>query len=139
MMVAELWDRQIVVVLRAQRILATEELLFDRVAMPAMTGESVQNLGDKLPPFRHDRSDEAAQKRRTARHDFARSGEQTRKAIALVVDVEIERLGEEHHRASGRLALSAGKPRSRLLEKEQATATARSFTDHPEPPLLRPI
>src|SRR5580698_4429757 len=127
---AELWDRQIVVVLRAQRILAVEQLLLDRVTMPAMTGESVRNLRDKLPPFRDDRSDAAHQKRRTAHHDFARSGEQTRKAAAVVLDVELERLGKEHHRASGRLALSAGKACSRLLEKEQTPAAARRFTDH---------
>src|SRR5580658_11204525 len=133
---AELRDRQIVVVLRAQRILAAEQLLFDCVAMPAMTGESVRNLRDKLPPFRDDRSDAAHQKRRVARHDFARGGEQSSKAAALVLDVEIERLGKEHHRASGRLALSAGEAGSRLLEKEQATAAARRFTDHPERALV---
>src|ERR1700681_2048691 len=133
---AESRDRQIVVVLRAKRILAAEQLLFDRVAVPAMTGASVQNLRDELPPFRADRSNEVAKRRRAARHDFARSGEQTGKATALVVDVELERLGDEHHRASVRLALSAGKAGSRLLEKIQASATAPSFTDHPEPALV---
>src|SRR5580704_2874608 len=97
--------------------------------MPALAYESFGNLCDKLPPFHDDRSDEA-------RHDFARGGEQPGYATTLVLDVEIERLGKEHHRASGRLALSAGKARSRLLEKEQASAAARRFTDHPEPALV---
>src|ERR1700722_11457096 len=97
--------------------------------MPALARERAGNLCDKLPPFRDDRSDEA-------RHDFARGGEQPGHAATLVLDVEIERLGKEHHRASARLALSAGKARSRLLEKEQASAAARRFTGHPEPALV---
>ena len=64
------------------------------------------------------------------------AAEQTGNAATLVLDVEIERLGEEHHRASGRLALSAGKACGRLLEEEQASAAARRFTDHPEPALV---
>ena len=115
---AELRDRQIVVVLRAQLILAAEQFPFDRFAMPALAGERVRNLRDKVSPFRDGRSDEAHEKRRAARYNLARDREQTGNAASLVFDVEFERLGKEHHRASSRLALSAGKACGGALEKE---------------------
>lgn len=101
-------DREVVVVLRGKYVVTMEQVLFDRFPIPAFTCESMGDLHDELPPLGKGHPNKGHQCRRSACSDVDYCGKRHDKEAALVLDVEFERFGEKHRRATRRFTLLSG-------------------------------